>query len=68
MILLGHGHGANRTVKPRSRFGQSEVEHLRPIGFVNQHIARFQVAVNDAALVGVVHGSAQFRMHAHDLR
>ena len=51
-----HGPGLGQFAIPFDTPGQPEVGHQRLASFVDQNIGRFQVAVKDSALVGMVDG------------
>lgn len=47
--------------------GQSEVGHVWLAVRVEQDVCRFEVAMQDAALVGVVNGAGQFGHKIYDV-
>jgi hypothetical protein len=52
------------------RLGDAKVDHFRDsyaVNFWHEHVGRFEIAVNDAFLVGVVNGSADFRKQLQPL-
>ena len=71
-LLRCHERGcADHLAGPRQRgvgveeAGQAEISDLRLVARRQQHVAGFQVAVDDAALVGQVHGAGQALDQAH---
>ena len=54
-----HLAGQRSTFRTAEHFGQAEVGDPRPVLFVNNHIGGLEVAVQDAALVRVVHRPGQ---------
>ncbi len=48
--------------------GNTEVGELHPAAAVEQHIARLEVPVHDAARVGVFEGFGDLEQHRHDLQ
>ena len=55
------GGGRRQIPLARQPLGQAEVGHVRLAGAVEQDVGRLEVAVEDAALVGVVHGAGDGR-------